>query len=83
MIINHPSGLLKLQSDLDCLQCRTESLRTHKLGALCEYNIQMALQDQPDVVLLNVSAEHVVLDRLRILVPTSLTHRTRTISIFN
>ena len=83
VIIDHPPRLLELQSNLDCLQCCTESLRAHELGALCEDDVQMTLQDQSDVVLLNVGAEHVVLDRLRILVPTSLTHRTRTISIFN
>jgi hypothetical protein len=79
MLLNHPTGSLELNTDLDCFQGRTQGLSSYKLLSLGENDLQVALKDLLNVCLFQIFTELVRLRHLRI----NLSLRLCSISIFN
>jgi|LauGreDrversion4_2_1035121.scaffolds.fasta_scaffold57177_4 hypothetical protein len=82
MLLDEDSGRFELEADLHRLQRRTQGLRPHKVRPLLQNYVQVALQHGPHMVLFEVLAEEVVLERVRILVRL-LTPVVGPVSIFN
>ena len=82
MVLDHHPRRFELKADLDGLECRAKSLGAHEVGSLLQDDAQMALQNLAHVVVLEVLAEEVLPERVRVLVRL-LAVELGPVSIFN